>query len=81
MQSQTTTVRLPEETLAQLDELAKGLGRPRSWVIKEAVNRYLEYEVWFRQEVQKGLDAIEAGNVVSHEEAKERIRRLGIHVD
>lgn len=28
MQTQITTVRFPLETLAQLDELAKGLGRP-----------------------------------------------------
>ncbi len=81
MHTQITTVRFPQDTLAQLDELAKGLGRPRSWVIKEAVDKYLEYEVWFRQEVRKGLDDIKAGRVVSHGEVVASIRKLGIDLD
>lgn len=76
-----TTVRFEQDTLDQLDQLAQSLGRPRAWVIKDAVARYLEHETWFRQEVQKGLDAVAAGEVVSHDEAKARIRKLGVHVD
>lgn len=50
-------------------------------MIKEAVDKYLEHEVWFRQEVQKGLDALAAGDVRTHEEVKERMRGLGVHDD
>ncbi len=76
-----TTIRLDEETLDQLDDLASALGRPRSWVIKDAVKRYLEYEVWFRQEVQVGLDAVAKGETVSHEEVKKGLRDMGVRVD
>ncbi len=76
-----TTVRFEQDTMEQLDKLAQSLGRPRSWVIKDAVARYLTYETWFRDEVKRGLDAIAAGDVVSHEEAKEEIRSLGVHID
>lgn len=76
-----TTVRFDQETLGQLDGLAASLGRPRAWVVKEAVKRYLEYETWFRQEVQKGLDAVAEGQTVSHEDVKKSIREMGIHVD
>lgn len=76
-----TTVRFEQDTLDQLDQLAKSLGRPRAWVIKDAVARYLEHETWFRQEVQKGLDAAAAGNLVAHDQVKEKIRKLGVHVD
>lgn len=34
MQPSTTTVRLDQETRAQLDIMAKQLNRPRAWVIK-----------------------------------------------
>lgn len=78
---QVTTVRFEPETIVQLDLLAKSLGRPRAWVIKAAVARYLEYEAWFRAEVQKGIDAADAGDLVSHDQVKERIRALGVHVD
>ena len=53
----------------------------RAAVIKEAVAQYLEYDAWFRAKVRQGLDAARAGQVVSHEEAKQRMRALGIHVD
>lgn len=39
-----TTVRFDQEPLGQLDGLAASLGRPRAWVVKEAVRKYLEYE-------------------------------------
>jgi predicted transcriptional regulator len=76
-----TTIRFDQETLGQLDGMATSLGRPRSWVVKEAVKRYLGYETWFREEVQKGLDAVAEGKTVSHEEVKNSIRDMGIHVD
>ena len=76
-----TTIRLDQETLGNLDAMAASLGRPRSWVVKEAVRQYLEYETWFRQEVQKGQDAVTAGQTVSHADVKNAIRELGVHVD
>ena len=45
------------------------------------VARYLEYDAWLRARVRQGLDAARAGQVVSHDEAKKRMRALGIHVD
>lgn len=76
-----TTVRFDQETLGQLDGLAASLGRPRAWVVKEAVKKYLEYETWFRREVQEGLDAVAQGRTVSHEAVKESVRAMGIDVD
>jgi predicted transcriptional regulator len=77
----TTTVRFEQDTLALLDQLADTLGRPRSWIINDAVTRYLEYEIWFIDEVRKGLHAAEAGDLVPHDEVKNAVRSLGIAVD
>lgn len=81
MQAKPTTVRLSEEVLSAIDGMAKTLGRSRAWVIQDALARYLEYETWFREEVQKGLDDLEAGRTHSHEDAKARLRALGTDID
>jgi predicted transcriptional regulator len=77
----TFTVRLDPDTVSQLDGLASSLGRSRSWVVKEAVAQYLEQERQYRQEVQKGLDALAAGDVLPHQEVVERLKARGVHVD
>ena len=58
---QVTTVRFDPEIREQLDKMAERMDRPRAWIIKEAVAQYLERERWYLAEVQKGLDAADAG--------------------
>lgn len=79
--TQTVSTRFDVDTLARLNELAQMQNRPRSDIIKEAVGGYLDSMAWFRKEVQKGIDDVEAGRVVSHEAVKERFRKLGVDVD
>ncbi len=81
MQAKPTTIQLSEEILAAIDGMAQTLGQSRDWVIEDALNRYLEYETWFRAEVQKGLDDLEAGREVSTEELKDRLRQAGARLD
>ena len=79
MQS-ATTVRLDPETRAQLDKMAEQIDRPRAWIIKEAVAQYLEREAWYLAELQKGIDDMEAGREISHEEMGARLRAKGFNV-
>ncbi len=79
--TQTTTVRMDEDMLARLDGLAQASGRSRAWIIKDALNRYLEYETWFAQAVEDGRKAADGGDLLSHEEVKARMRRRGVNVD
>lgn len=79
MQS-ATTVRFDPETRAQLDKMAEQIDRPRAWIIKEAVAQYLEREAWYLAEVQKGIDDMEAGREISHEEMGARLRAKGFNV-
>jgi len=75
-----TTVRLDPETRDQLDKMAAQLDRPRAWIIKEAVARYLEEETWYQAQVQKGIDDMEAGRTISHEEVAARLKAKGFDV-
>ncbi|MEF3696847.1 CopG family ribbon-helix-helix protein [Desulfolutivibrio sp.] len=76
-----TTVRMDEDMVARLDGLARASGRSRAWIIKDALSRYLDYEVWFAREVEKGRMDAAQGRTLSHDEVKDRMRRRGIHVD
>lgn len=79
MQS-ATTVRFDPETRAQLDKMSEQIDRPRAWIIKEAVAQYLEREAWYLAEVQRGIDDMEAGREISHEEMGARLRAKGFNV-
>lgn len=79
MQS-VTTVRLDPETRARLDKIAERMDRPRAWVIKEAVTQYIERETWYLAEVQKGIDDMEAGREISHDEMGARLAAKGFNV-
>ncbi|MFZ0930315.1 MAG: CopG family ribbon-helix-helix protein [Syntrophobacteraceae bacterium] len=75
----TTTVRLDDDILERLDGLARGLSRSRSWVINQAIDRFLEYEEWFVQEVKDGLAEVEKGEVANHEEVIAGFRKWGVN--
>lgn len=77
----TVSTRFDADTLTRLDEAASVMARPRSALIKEAVARYLDYLIWYQEEVGKGADDFAAGRVRSQAQVKDRVRGLGFHVD
>ena len=78
---QSTSIRLDEDTLLRLDSLAEIMHCSRAALIKEAVDKYLEYDAWFRAEVQKGIDEADRGELISHNDVKARLREAGLDVD
>jgi predicted transcriptional regulator len=75
-----TTVRFEPEIREQLDKMAEQMDRSRAWIIKEALTQYLERETWYLAEVQKGLDDMEAGREISHDEMAKRLKAKGFNV-
>jgi predicted transcriptional regulator len=63
----TTTIRMDGRTLKRLDGVARVMSRSRTWVINQAIERYLNYEEWFVAQVKQGLKEAKAGKVVEHE--------------
>ena len=62
-----TTIRMGTQTLKRIDGVARALSRSRTWVINQALERYLDYEEWFVGEVKEALREVEAGDLVEHE--------------
>jgi predicted transcriptional regulator len=63
-------LRLKPETQAKLLRLAAESGRGSESLIAEAVERFIDHDEWFLQEVAKGLDAAERGELLNHEDIR-----------
>ena len=75
----TTTVRIDDNILGRIDGLANTLSRTRSWVINQAIERYLDYEEWFIQEVKDGLKEVEQGDIATDDEVAEKFIKWNIN--
>lgn len=67
-----TQISLDEATLAQLDAVATARSLSREETVREAIKSLTEYELWFRRKVDKGLQDIREGRVLSSEEVDRR---------
>ncbi len=69
------TVRISDETIQELDELAQAMDRSRSWVVTDALARYLETERLWLERVKRGIEEIERGEGIPLDEAMAELRR------
>jgi predicted transcriptional regulator len=68
-------VRLNPELQGKLSRLASEQGRDSEALIVEAVERMVNYDEWFLQQVEEGLAAADRGEFVENEEVKKLIDR------
>jgi predicted transcriptional regulator len=66
-------VHFSPELQAKLDRIATQQGRDTESLVHEAVERLLDYDEWFAREVEKGLDQIDSGEVLEHDEVGKRL--------
>ncbi|HEY6329683.1 MAG TPA: hypothetical protein VI756_10105 [Blastocatellia bacterium] len=69
-------VRLNPDVQAKLTRLASESGCDAEVLARETIERFIDYDEWFIREVEKGLDQIERGEVLTHEEVGLRIERF-----
>jgi predicted transcriptional regulator len=74
--AKVTSVRLSDELVARLDQLAACLDRPRAWVIEQALVRYVDDEAWQVQAVADALAAYQqsGASVRPHSEVMQRLK-------
>lgn len=66
--STTLSLRLPEETKAQLDSLAKTSNRRKSDMLLGWINEKLDLERWQIEEISQGIIEADTGLFASEEE-------------
>lgn len=64
------------EVEAKLNDLASGSGRGPEQLVQELVKSYLDHDQWFRKEVQKGLEQLDHGEFIEHDDVVARIEGL-----
>ena len=69
-------VRLSPNQESALRRVAAATGRDPEALVQDAVDQLLDYDRWFRDQVQIGLAQADRGEFVTHEEVGERIGRL-----
>ena len=74
------TIRIDDETAAQVDELAGAMDRSRSWIADAALQRYLQEERKWLQDIRAGIDELDRGEAIPHEQVMSEIReKISVH--
>lgn len=71
MEKSNVTVRLDREKIARLDRFAESADRDRSYLIKEAIDRYLDQKEWQAEEVWKAIAEADDGQFVPEAEIEQ----------
>ena len=67
-------VNLAPDVQTRLNQIAARQGRNTEELVNEAIRRFVDYDEWFIQEVEKGLAAADRGEFIEHEEVGKLIR-------
>lgn len=68
-------IQLNPDLEAELARLAEERGSDTQTLIKEAIERFIDYDAWFLREVDKGIAAADRGEFIEHEDIGKLIHR------
>ena len=69
-------VHFPPALQEQIDQVAADNASASDEYVQQLVARYLEHDVWFRREARKGLEQLDRGDYLTHEEVGVRLEKL-----
>ena len=69
-------ISLKPDVEAGLERIALNEGRPAQQLVQELVEKFLDYDAWFRGEVEKGIAELDRGESVPHRDVEEHIQPL-----
>jgi predicted transcriptional regulator len=73
----TISFRADAEKIDVLDSLAAAQDRPRSYLINQAIDNYIQIHAYQDALVRKGIEDMQKGRIVSHDEVVKRLKRTG----
>ncbi len=77
MSTRVVTAHLPRDLAEKLDGLAGQLDRPRGWLVKEAVEAYVDLAAERRRETLAALAEVAKGRIVDHAQVEAWAAGLG----
>lgn len=75
--STSLAFRVSPEKAKRLEELAAATDRPRSWLLEQALDQYLELQAWQVAQTEQAIAEMDAGRGIPHEEIKEWLLTWG----
>ncbi len=60
------TIRLEPEAKNRLAKLAEITHRSKSYLASEAINEYIKIQEWQLNDIQKGIEEADAGQLIDH---------------
>lgn len=72
--SVTITAKVGSKLDKKLVRYSKLTSRTKSSVVERILADHIDYELWFIKEVQKGIDQLDRGEGIPHEQAMKEIR-------
>ena len=69
---------MEDNLLQRVDGIAKSLNRPRSWIINQALERFVNYEEWYVQEIKDGLAEVKNGDIATAGEVADSFNKWGV---
>ena len=77
----TVTARIPEETAARLNELAKATQRSKSHLVGEALAAYLETQAWQIARIAESVAQADAKEFATDKQVKAAFAKWGVDID
>jgi predicted transcriptional regulator len=73
--AKTVTFRIDSEKVEKLDSYAAQDERDRSFLVNEAISRYLEARDFQVARIEEGIRQADAGKLLEHDEVMDRLRK------
>lgn len=73
------SVRIPEEVEKKLVILAESTGRTKSWLTNQAIQSYLDRELWQVNEIKKAINEADFGQFSTDSEVKKTFSKWGVN--
>jgi predicted transcriptional regulator len=75
MEKQTVTFRLDSDKVKALDALASAVDRDRTYLLKEAVEAYLDVQQWQIEHIKAAVRQADSGKFRAHEQVRKLAAR------
>jgi predicted transcriptional regulator len=69
-------IRLDPDLQSKLSRMAAARGSDAEVLVREAIERFVDYDEWFIREVEKGLVSADRGALLTHEQVGARLERM-----
>jgi predicted transcriptional regulator len=69
-------VHFTPELQAKLDRIAADHQNDTDEYVQQLVEHYLDHDVWFRQKVASGIEQLDRGEFLTHEQVGTRLEKL-----